>query len=81
MGIGGTARHFAESAVGSSRDACGRLIFRYRSKVRVGKLENIADLLPLLLGHGLLHRWWCIVHEPEVGRLEFYATGSDELVR
>lgn len=79
-GVGGVARRFVESAIVSFQDAGGRPIYRYRITVRIGKPEDVSVMLPSLLGQDILRRWR-MVHEPDVGRLEFYVKSSDVLAR
>ena len=63
----------------SFQDEGGRPIYRYRITVRIGEPEDVSDVLPSLLGQDVLRRWR-MIHEPDIGRLEFYVKSSDDVI-
>ena len=79
-GVGGVARRYAESAIVSFRESGDGPIHRYRITLRIGTPEDVPIALPSLLGQDILRRWR-MIHEPDIGRLEFHVKSSDEILR
>ena len=75
-GVGGRSERFVERATLTFFDAADAVTYMYDLDVRIGKPQQVRAGLPSLLGQDVLGRW-VMVHDPDVGRLQFHVRSAD----